>query len=364
MKKIITNPDNQITTQDYVTVLQDIQKYIQHAQIEAFTAINVALNMRNWTIGKIIAEKQKQHAWGSDFIEKLAQDLQNMYPGNQGFSAANIYRMKAFHLTYQNIRTAVREIQTLPIFTIPWSHNIIIIQKIKNPEEALWYAQESKENGWSRSFLEDQIKKDLYNRQGKIVSNFHETLEHPHAAITQQAFKDPYIFDFLTLENNHVERDVELGLIGNIEKTLLELGQGFALVGRQYHLEVDDQDYYIDLLFYNLNLRCYVVVELKARTFKPEDVGQVNFYLSAIDDRLKKSHDNPTIALILCKTKKNVTAQYALRGVNTPIGVAEYATEIMKKLEKEFESKLPTITEIEQELEKMILLEETRNIKN
>lgn len=364
MKKHLIPTDQQVTTQDYVTVLQDIQNQIAQSQHDALSAINVALNMRNWLIGKIITERQAQHVWGSDFIAKLANDLQNMYPGMQGFSTTNIYRMKAFYQHYKNISSILETLRETPIFNIPWSHNTIILIKVKNQEEAFWYATQIQKYGWSSSFLEDQIKKDLFHRQGKIVSNFHQTLPTEHAKIAQNAFKDPYILDFLTLDQDHRERDVEMGLVGNIEKTLLELGQGFALVSRQYHLEVEGEDYYIDLLFYNLNLRCYVIVELKARPFKPEDVGQVNFYLSAIDDRLKKEYDNPTIALVLCKTKKNVTAQYALRGINTPIGVAKYTTEIMQKLEMEFESKLPTIAQIEQELEKMILLEESKNKKS
>ncbi len=363
MNKIIKNQENQITTQEYIAVLQDIQKKIQEASNEAFNAINIALNMRNWMIGKIITEKQDQHVWGSLFIEKLSQDLQNMYPGLEGFSRTNFFRMKAFYTMY-NSSTAVELLQNSPIFHIPWGHNTIILIKIKDSNEALWYAQQSKENKWSRSFLEDQIKKDLYHRQGKIISNFYHTLNNSHATIAQQAFKDPYIFDFLTLGQDHIERDVELGLIGNVEKMLLELGKGFALVGRQYHLEVEDEDYYIDLLFYNLQLRCYVVVELKAQNFKPQDVGQLNFYLSAIDDLVKAPQDNPTIGLLLCKTKKNFTAEYALRGINTPIGVAQYATEIMQKLEQEFESKLPTIAQLEAELEKIEKLEQIKSKNN
>ena len=225
--------------------------------------------------------------------------------------------------------------------------------KIKNQDEALWYAQQSLENGWSRCTLEIQIKKDLYHRQGKVISNFKETLETSHAAITQQSFKDPYIFDFLTLDDNHIEQDVELGLMGSVQKMLLEMGKGFALYGRQYHLEVGGQDFYIDLLFYHTKLKCYVVVELKARAFDPRDAGQLNFYLSAVDDLVRDDQDNPTIGLLLCKSKNNITAEYALRDINKPIGVAEYATEIMKKLEKEFEANLPTVEELEAEFAKI-----------
>src|SRR3990167_7411298 len=205
--------------------------------------------------------------------------------------------MKAFYQAYQNSRTAVRELQLLPIFAIPWGHNITIIQKIKNEDECIWYAEQSHENGWSRSTLEDKIKKNLYHRKGKTITKFNQNLPSPRSVMAQQIFKDPYIFDFLTLTNDHVERDIELGLIGNVEKMLLELGKGFALVARQYHLEVDEENYYIDLLFYHTKLKCYIVVELKARPFKPQDIGQLNFYLSAVDDLIKDETDNPTIGL-------------------------------------------------------------------
>ena len=197
-----------------------------------------------------------------------------------------------------------------------------------------------------------QIESELYNRQGKAITNFKKTLPSPQSDMAQQSLKDPYIFDFLTLHNEHVERDIEQGLIDNVQKLLLELGKGFALVGRQYHLEVDGDDYYIDLLFYHYKLRCFVVVELKARAFDPRDVGQLNFYLSAVDDLVKEPEDKPTIGLLLCKTKKNFTAEYALRNIASPIGIAEYQTEIMKKLPKNLKSSLPTIEEIESELEK------------
>jgi predicted nuclease of restriction endonuclease-like (RecB) superfamily len=309
--------------------------------------------MRNWVIGKIITEKQEKHAWGSNFLDLLAKDLQKMFPGNQGFSATNIYRMAAFYRYYRNITTAVVNLEKLPIFTIPWGHNALIFIKIKNQDEALWYAEKSIAEGWSRSTLEIQIKKDLYARQGKAISNFKETLEHSHAAITQQSFQDPYIFDFLTLDDNHIEQDLELGLMSNVQKLLLEMGKGFALYGRQYHVEVGGQDFYIDLLFYHTKLKCYVVVELKARAFEPKDAGQLNFYISAVDDLVRDQNDNPTIGLLLCKSKNNLTVEYTLRGINRPIGVSQYTDEIMKKLEKDFENNLPTIAELEAEFAKI-----------
>ncbi len=352
IKKII-KVNTSLDPQTYVNFLQDIEHHIHQSQVEAFTAINFALNMRNWVLGKLITEKQEEHAWGSDFIDLLAKDLQKMFPGNHGFSLANIYRMVAFYQCYRNIRTAVRNLQEQPIFMIPWGHNVVIMQKVKNQEENLWYAQQSMEFGWSRSTLEVQIKKDLYHRQAKVISNFHQTLPSQRAAITQQSFKDPYVFDFLTLDDNHREQDLELGLMSEAQKLLLEMGKGFALIGRQYHIQVGGEDYYIDLLFYHAKLKCYVVVELKAREFEPKDAGQLNFYLSAVDDLERDDQDNPTIGLLLCKSKNNFTAEYALRGINRPIGVSEYATELMKKLEKQFESNLPTIEELEAEFAKI-----------
>jgi predicted nuclease of restriction endonuclease-like (RecB) superfamily len=264
--------------------------------------------------------------------------------------------MRAFYLAYEKVSQAVTHIEKLPIMQIPWGHNVVLLLTLKDTKERIWYAQKSIEYGWSRSMLETWIKSHLFRREGKAITNFVKTLPSPQSDIAQQSFKDPYIFDFLTLHKNHLEHDLEQGLIDHVQSLLLEMGKGFALVGRQYHLKVDDNDYYIDLLFYHVILKCYVVVELKARAFDPRDVGQLNFYLSAVDDLISKPDDKPTIGLILCKTKKNFTAEYALRSINKPIGIAEYEIEIMKKLSKELKSNLPTIEEIETELEKVEML--------
>ena len=269
---------------------------------------------------------------------------------------ANVYRIKSFYQAYENIRTAVREITELPIFTIQWGHNVVLLQKLKNTDERLWYAQKSIEQGWSRITLEKQIQYDLYGREGKAISNFKKTLVDPDSAMAQEAFKDPYIFDFLKLREKHVEYELEQGLIDNVQKMLLELGKGFALVGRQYPLHIGDKDYYLDLLFYHLKLRCYVVVELKSCEFIAEHAGKLNFYLSVVDDLVRGPEDNKTIGLLLCKTKNNFTAEYALRDINKPMGVAGYETEILKKLPKDLKSTLPTIEEIEAEFKKNEIL--------
>ena len=244
-----------------------------------------------WSIGKIITEKQEKSGWGTSFIEKLAKDLQSSLPGIAGFSRSNLFRMKAFFDAYSKSRTAVRQIENLPIFTIPWGHNVILLERIKDIEQRLWYAQKAIENGWSRSVLEMWIESDLFARQGKALTNFKDKLPKPHSDIAHQTLKDPYLLDFLTLHTEHVEHEVEQGLINHIQKFLLELGQGFAFIGRQVHLNVGKKDYYIDLLFFHLKLRCFIVVELKAREFDPRDAGQIGFYLSAVDDVMKHPDD-------------------------------------------------------------------------
>lgn len=347
-----------LTPKEYASVLHEIKERVDQSKAEAAAALNIALNKRNWAIGEIIAEKQKAYKWGSSFLDVLAQDLQNMYPGNRGFSRANVYRMKVFYETYQDCRTAVRQLDLLPIFNIPWGHNVLLLQRVKHNSERLWYAQKSIENGWSRSTLEAFVKSGLYKRDGKAITNFKRTLPEPHSDMAQQTFKDPYIFDFIDLGDAHKEHELEQGLIANVQKLLLEMGKGFALVARQFHVEVEEEDYYIDLLFYHVKLKCYVVVELKARAFDPRDIGQINFYLSAVDELVKDENDKPTIGLLLCRTKKNFTAEYALRRVAAPIGVAEYTTEIMKKLPKALKSSLPSIEEIEAEFERNTLIEE------
>ncbi|MEX0940721.1 MAG: PDDEXK nuclease domain-containing protein [Candidatus Babeliales bacterium] len=346
-----------LLTKKYVKTLSRIKEQIKEAQIKSVLAANKELIKLYWSIGKIIIEKQDEYGWGSSFVEKLALDIKNAFPGISGFSRRNIFRMKAFYLAYQIVPQLVAQFFDLPVFNVPWGHNAILLEKLKDNEGRLWYAQKAIDNGWSRSMLTIWIESDLYHREGKAVTNFKKTLPVPHSDMAQQSLKDPYIFDFLTLHNEHVEQDIEQGLINNVQKLLLELGKGFALVGRQYHLEIEGDNYYIDLLFYHTKLKCYVVIELKARAFDPRDIGQLNFYLSAIDDLVRDQEDKPTIGLLLCKTKKNFTAEYALRNINSPIGIAEYKTEIMKKLPKELKSSLPTIAELEAELEKHEILE-------
>jgi predicted nuclease of restriction endonuclease-like (RecB) superfamily len=241
-------------------------------------------------------------------------------------------------------------LNTLPIAQIPWGHNILIITKVKNLEERLWYAEQAIEHGLSRSGLENWIKSKAYNRHGKAITNFKQRLPEPQSRLAQEVLKDPYNFDFLTLDADYRELELEQGLVNHIQKLLLELGKGFAFIGRQYHLEIAGDDYYLDLLFYHTQLRCYCVIELKTTDFKPEYAGKLNFYLSAVDDKLKHSSDNPSIGMLLCKTNNKLKVEYALRDINKPIGVAEYTTKLLETLPKKLQSSLPTIEEIEAEL--------------
>lgn len=351
-EKNLTKKSKTVVTKDYAQTLAELKRHVQEAQIRATFAVNKQLLLLYWSFGKTIAEKQDAQGWGSKIIEKLAEDLQSEFPGIAGFSRANIFRMHPFYRAYEIVSTASRQLEELPIFNIPWWHNIVLLMKLKDNNQRLWYAQKAMEHGWSRTILEMQIESELYNRQGKSITNFKNTLPQPDSDMAQQTLKDPYIFDFLTLHEKHREHDIEQGLIDNVQKLLLEMGKGFALVGRQYHLVVGSKDYYIDLLFYHTKLRCYMVVELEAREFDPGDAGQLNFYLSAVDDLVRDAQDNQTIGLLLCKTKDNFTAEYSLRDINKPIGVSSYKTELVKKLPKELTSTLPTIEEIEAEIEK------------
>lgn len=355
---------------DYSAFFNELKVRIRASQIKAALSANKELILLYWDIGRRIVEQQRQKAWGSAFIESLAQDIEKEFPGIRGFSTSNIWRMRAFYLAYTEevkilaqparetsnaiLAPPVRELDGLnlppPVAEIPWAHNVIIIEKIKDPAERLWYAQETIEHGWSRAVLVHQIESGLYRRQGKAITNFDKTLPPSQSDLAQQAIKDPYIFDFLTMTDSAAERELEKGLIENIRKFLLELGVGFAFVGSQYHLEVEEEDFYIDLLFYHLHLRCFVVIDLKVEPFKPEFAGKMNFYLSAVDDMLRHPDDKPSIGIIICKTKKKLIAEYSLRNTKTPIGVSEYR--LTASLPKELKGSLPTIKQLETELGK------------
>lgn len=336
-----------ITSKDYLSTLAELKKRIHEAQAQAAIAVNRELLKLYWEIGQTIVEKEQQGSWGSKIIANLAKDLKDSFPNMKGFSPRNLLYMRQFAEAYPDFL-----ITQQVVAQIPWGHNVILLNKVKDPEQRLWYVQKTIENSWSRSTLESWLKSDLYSRDGKAITNFSARLSEPQSRLAQETLKDPYCFDFLTLDHDHREREVEQGLVDHIQKTLLELGQGFAFVGRQVHLNVGETDFFIDLLFYHLKLRCYVVVELKNTAFKPEYAGQLNFYLSAADDIFRHPDDKPTIGMLLCKSKNNLVVEYALRDISKPIGVASYETRLIETLPKDLKGSLPTIEEIEAELEK------------
>lgn len=336
---------NTIIPSDYINLLTNIKKRVMKSQVKAGLSVNQELVLLYWHIGKKLVEKQERSGWGSKVIERLSNDLQRSYPDMKGFSTRNLFHMRSFAQTYPN-----KEIVKQLASQIPWYHNIRLLQLIKDEEKRLWYIQKTIENGWSRNVLVHQIESDLYNRQGRALTNFENTLPAPQSDLAKQMLKDPYIFDFLTLEDKVVERQLERALVKHIRDFLLELGVGFAFVGSQYHLEVGDDDFYIDLLFYHLKLRSYVVIDLKVGEFKPEYAGKMNFYLSAVDDILRNETDNPSIGIVLCKGRKKLNVEYALRDIGKPIGVPTYKLDMITKLPLDLEGKLPTVEELEAEL--------------
>ena len=291
-------------------------------------------------IGTEILKRQQAHGWGAKVIDALSTDLHSAFPEMKGFSPRNLKYMRLSASTYPDIQF-VQQVAA----QLPWFHIATLMDKVKKPEDRLFYFHKAVELGWSRSRLETQIAMGLHKRQGKAVSNFKDKLPAPQSDLAQHTLKDPYIFDFLSLGKEAHEREVEKGLIIHIEKFLLELGAGFAFVGRQYHVEVGDHDFYIDLLFYHLKLRAYVVIELKDTRFKPEHAGKVNFYLSVIDDVLRHPTDNPSIGLILCKSKSEVLAEYTFRGMTKPIRLAEYR--IAENIPENIKTALPSIEALE-----------------
>jgi predicted nuclease of restriction endonuclease-like (RecB) superfamily len=328
----------------YEEFLGDLKQRIQTAQVRASLSVNRELVLLYWQIGEEVTVKQQQHGWGDKVLERLAADLKTAFPGIEGFSRRSLYRMRAFYLAYRDRPEFVSQAAT----QIPWFHNVVIIESVKDPAAREFYIRATLENGWSRNVLVHQIESDLYGRQGKAITNFERTLPPPQSDLAHEILKSPYNFDFLTLGSDAQERDLESGLLEHIRTFLLELGAGFAFLGSQYHIEFDGEDYYLDLLFYHVKLRCYVVIDLKIGKFQPEYAGKMNFYLAVIDDLLRHPDDAPSIGLILCKTKKRLTVEYALRNTSTPIGVSEY--QLVAALPAELKNNLPTIEQLEAEL--------------
>ena len=331
---------------EYARFLAEVKKRILNARLGTARSVNRGLIGLYWQIGKAIVEKQESSGWGDEVIPRLARDLQGQFPGVRGFSRSNLFYMRKLFLIY-------REKGNCPdaIGQLPWSHNLLILNKIEDPNERHWYVEQSLENGWSSRILDYQIDSRLYQRQAGSLKdcNFPKTLPRPQSDLAQELLKDPYHFDFLGLGPKAKERDLERALVDQLSRFLLELGVGFAFVGRQYRLEVAGKDYSIDLLFYHLRLRCLVAIDLKMEDFRPEDAGQMSFYLSALDDRVRHPADQPSVGLILCKSKDRTTVEYSLRDSGKPIGVSAYR--LTSSLPSELQGALPTIKQLERELE-------------
>ncbi len=334
-----------IHNSEYINWIKELKHKIQSAQLKASLSVNKELLLLYWEIGKSISKKISQSNCGTSVVEKISIDLKKEFPNQKGFSRSNLFSMKQWFEFYNS--SNIEKIQQL-VGQIPWGHNLAIISKSKSIEEATFYCNKIIENNWSRSILINQIASDFYSRQGKAITNFSNTLPNPHSGLAIETLKDPYKLDFLDLQEKILEKDIEKQLVKHITSFLLELGAGFSFVGQQVAIKVGKQDFYIDLLFYHIKLKCYVVIELKTIEFKAEFAGKMNLYLSAVDDLLKTDLDNPTIGIIKCQSKSKVIAEYALRGMTQPIGIAEY--ELSRIIPKNLKSALPTIEKIEKEL--------------
>jgi predicted nuclease of restriction endonuclease-like (RecB) superfamily len=330
---------------DYGALLNDLKRRISSERLRVTLAANTAMVLLYWDIGNVILMRQAREGWGAKVIDRLSSDLRQTFPDMHGLSPRNLKYMRAFSEAWPD-RSIVQRI----IAQLPWRQNIALLERLNSHNERLWYAEKTIENGWSQPILCLQIESRLHKRHGKGLNNFPAVLPPADSDMAAQVFKDPYLFDFLGTADPRREREVEQALIDHIQEFLLELGAGFAFVGRQVHLEFASTDYFLDLLFYHLKLRCFVVVELKAVPFDPGFVGKLNMYLSAVDDLLRHPDDKPTIGLLLCKGKDRIVAEYALRDLRKPIGVADWKTKIVNALPDELKGSLPTIKEIEAEL--------------
>lgn len=329
----------------YPELLASVSSQIHSGRSRAISAANREMLLSYWSIGNELSKRESAKGWGSRVVTRLSADVRSAFPEARGFSPRNLRYMKSFAEAWPDF-----PMLQAPLATLPWYHQIALLEKLSDPGTRLWYAAAAVENGWSRNVLAHHIETKLHERSGKAVTNFKSTLPPAGSDLAQQSFKDPYVFDFVSMTGERNEREFEGQLVLHVEKFLLELGQGFAFVGRQFRLTIGNDEFFADLLFYNFKLRCFVVVELKATAFKPEYLGQINMYMSAVDDLLAHADDQPTIGLLLCKTKNNVVAEYSLRGFSKPIGVAEWESQIVASLPEEFVSTLPSISELEAEL--------------
>jgi predicted nuclease of restriction endonuclease-like (RecB) superfamily len=353
----------------YAHLLTEIKARIRLAQTRAVFSANAELIRLYWDIGRMIDDRQRQERWGAAVIPRLARELHNELPEEKGFSERNIKRMLSFYRAYPvpsdivpqavaQLPPAEKEPQTRApsatpgdsiLWAIPWGHHALLMEKVADLSGRRWYMEQTLANGWSRHVLLMMVTSDAHRRRGGAVTNFDRNLPAPQSHLARQTLKDPYIFDFLTLDESFHERELETGLVRHLEKFLLELGQGFAFVGRQYRIEVDGTDFYIDLLFYHLKLRAFIVIDLKTGPFRPEYAGKLNFYCNVVNDTLRHPTDQPTIGLILCQGKDRMLAEYSLSGIDKPIGVSSY--ELTRALPPSLQSALPTVEEIEAELD-------------
>ncbi|MEI6091306.1 MAG: PDDEXK nuclease domain-containing protein [bacterium] len=359
-----------IQNQEYKQWFKELKDNIRQRQIKASISVNTELILMYWDLGRQIFEKQEYAKWGSGFIDQLSKDLKIEFPDMSGFSRDNLYYMKRFYLSYNQDDIFVEQVvpqigfeiveQAVPqlkkqsliefISQIPWGHNVVILKKVKNLEEAKFYIFKTIENSWSRSVLEYQIETGLFKRQGKAITNFDLTLPKPGSDLAIALLKDPYNFDFITLAENAKEKELEDKLVHNITRLLLELGKGFAYMGRQFELKVGKKEYRTDLLFYHTKLKCYIVIELKLKDFEPEFLGKLNFYLTAVNEFVKEPEDKPTIGILLCKSKDNYDVEFALKDINKPIGVSEFK---YMELPEEIRNALPSSEELKNELNRI-----------
>lgn len=334
-----------VMPEGYAELLAALKDRIHKAQLRAALAVNHELVTLYWHIGRSIIERQEEQGWGAKVIQRIARDLHREFPGMAGLSDRNLKYMRAFAEAYPD-GSIVQQL----VAQLPWGHNVLLLTRVKKPEHRLWYAQATIANGWSRAVLDAQISTHAHRRQGRAITNFKRTLPAERSDLAQQTLKDPYTFEFLNIAAGTRERDLELALVGHIQKVLLELGAGFAFVGRQVPLKVGRKGYFLDLLFYHLKLRCYVVVELKMEPFEPEHAGKMNFYLTAVDEQLRHPEDRPSIGLLLCRDNDKLVVEYALRDMSKPIGVAAWRTRLVATLPKNLRGALPSVKQIEREL--------------
>ncbi len=330
---------------EYLQLVDELKTRVRSAQLRASLSVNQEVILLYWGIGCDILDRQRALGWGAKVIDHLSRDLKRAFPEMRGFSTRNMKYMRALAVAWPEQGYVQRAVAQ-----IPWGHNVRILDKVKEPEVRRFYIEQTRTHGWSRDVMLLQIESHLHERQGMALTNFEATLPSPQSDLAQQITKDPYCFDFLTLHADARERELEQGLVAHIRDFLLKLGVGFSFVGSQVHLEVGGQDFYLDMLFYHLSLRCFVVVELKGRAFTPEYAGKMNFYLSAVDDLLRHPGDQPSIGILLCKEKNNVLVEYALRDVNKPMGVADWETRIVASLPEDLKGRLPSVEEMEAEL--------------